>query len=139
MKAIIAIFVALVSCALAIKEFNPNKTPIDPLTVHNNLNKTENPYGWVMYKQCDSRWGGQQLGSCSATICSAGCAMSSVAMILATRGVSVDPSSFNSWLDGNGGYESGCGIIWSTADKFGKTAFQGLENASYDAICTSRS
>ena len=34
--------------------------------------------GWVMYKQCDGAWANQQLGYCDLTICSAGCAMSSV-------------------------------------------------------------
>ena len=49
------------------------------------LNSTSN--GWTLYKQCDSRWAGQELGNCgSETICSAGCAMSSVAMIVATKG-----------------------------------------------------
>jgi hypothetical protein len=43
--------------------------------------------GWVMYKQCDSRWAYQQLGWCvGLTICSHGCAMTSVAMMLATKG-----------------------------------------------------
>lgn len=32
-------------------------------------------FGWSMYKQCDSAWANQQLGSCSLTICQAGCAM----------------------------------------------------------------
>ena len=41
---------------------------------------------WVLYKQCDSQWANEKLGTCATqTICSAGCAMSSVAMILATR------------------------------------------------------
>ena len=31
--------------------------------------------GWVSYKQCDSAWANQQLGTCKLTICSAGCAM----------------------------------------------------------------
>jgi hypothetical protein len=33
------------------------------------------PNGWTMYKQCDSAWANNQLGSCSLTICQAGCAM----------------------------------------------------------------
>ena len=35
--------------------------------------------GWSMFKQCDSAWGGNRLGSCSLTICQAGCAMRCVA------------------------------------------------------------
>jgi hypothetical protein len=31
-----------------------------------------------MYKQCDGRWGGQELGTCAGTtICQSGCAMTS--------------------------------------------------------------
>ena len=51
------------------------------------LNKDVQSADWVMYKQCDSRWAYQQLGWCSGlTICTAGCAMSSAAMMLATKG-----------------------------------------------------
>ena len=64
-------------------------------------------YGWTEYKQCDSRWSNEQLGTCSSTtICSAGCAMSSVAMILNTKGCKHDPSSLNSWLKSHGGIKS---------------------------------
>jgi len=62
--------------------------------------------------------------------------MSSVAMMLDTKGVSTNPGAFNSWLKANGGYESGCDIIWATADKYGKTTFQGQEVASESSICT---
>jgi hypothetical protein len=91
---------------------------------------------WVYYSQCDSRWAYQELGSCSQyTICSAGCAMSSVAMMLATKGVSVDPSSLDIWLTNNGGYVYGCDIIWAMVDAFGATSFQGIEVADESAIC----
>lgn len=67
-------------------------------------NLTVSSYGWTEYKQCDSRWANEQLGTCSSTtICSAGCAMSSVAMILATKGCSYTPSTLNSWLKSHSG------------------------------------
>lgn len=87
-------------------------------------------YGWVSYKQCDSAWANQQLGYCSLTICSAGCAMrlfylflliiflifvyfcSSVAMILSTKGAWQNPGQLDSWLTQNGGYANGCDIYW---------------------------
>ena len=48
------------------------------------------------------------LGWCSGvSICNAGCAMTSTAMILATRGVSIDPGSLDEWLSYNGGYYDG--------------------------------
>jgi hypothetical protein len=40
----------------------------------------------LRFKQCGESWSGDELGTCSQTICSAGCAMSSVAMILNSRG-----------------------------------------------------
>lgn len=98
-------------------------------------NETVKSYGWTEYKQCDSRWANDQLGYCSETICSAGCAMTSVAMILQTKGASNDPHTLNSWLKSNGGYASGCNIIWASVDAFGVTAFQGIEQASESAIC----
>jgi hypothetical protein len=70
------------------------------------LNTTS--HGWTEYKQCDSRWGSQQLGTCGGTtICSAGCAMSSVAMIIATKGGNYNPGNLDSWLTSNGGYSGG--------------------------------
>ncbi|EGD79723.1 hypothetical protein PTSG_10707 [Salpingoeca rosetta] len=109
----------------------------DPVTMHLH-NETAPPQpncpGWTLYKQCDSRWGGDRLGTSGNTICSAGCAMSSVAMLLHTRGVSVDPGSLNNWLIHNGGYASGDLIVWSAVDKFGKTSYQGIENPSINAV-----
>ena len=100
------------------------------------LNGTDKSYGWVEYKQCDSRWASQQLGWCEGTsICNAGCAMSSMAMMLATRGVGVDPSSLDIWLSDNGGYYNGCELLWGYADAFGVTSFQGKEQADEESIC----
>ncbi len=49
----------------------------------------------------------QELGTGGDTICQAGCAMSSVAMLLTTRGRGYNPGTLNSWLKGNGGYTQG--------------------------------
>jgi hypothetical protein len=100
----------------------------------NGLNTTSQG-GWVMYKQCDGRWANQQLGTCSDTICSAGCAMTSVAMMLATKGAGKDPSSLDSWLTQNGGYSSGCLINWASVDRLGYTKYQGKESPSESEIC----
>jgi len=67
------------------------------------------------YNQCNSTWGGNligQPGHCSETICSVGCALTSVAMVLRYLGDNVDPGSLNAWLRNHGGY-SGCLIYWS--------------------------
>lgn len=93
--------------------------------------------GWVSYKQCDSRWANQQLGTCYATtICSAGCAMTSVAMMLKTKGVNIDPGSLDVWLTNNGGYASGCNIYWGKVDAFGVTTYMGQQYANENEICT---
>lgn len=104
--------------------------------IYSNATLLGDSHGWTSYKQCDSRWANQQLGTCALTICSAGCAMSSVAMILATKGAGQNPGSFDSWLTKNGGYANGCDIIWSKADAFGVTHFQGIETANESEICT---
>ncbi|EGD79724.1 hypothetical protein PTSG_10708 [Salpingoeca rosetta] len=109
-----------------------------PMHLHNS-NATIGPQpncpGWTMFKQCDSRWGGDRLGtSPSDTICTAGCAMSSVAMLLHTRGLGLDPGSLNNWLINNGGYESGDLILWGSVDKLGKTSFQGLEKPALSDV-----
>jgi hypothetical protein len=93
-------------------------------------------HGWTEYKQCDSRWSSQKLGTCSQTICSAGCAMSSVAMIIATRGGNYNPSTLNSWLEKHGGYANGCNIYWGAVDALGHTKYQSMETASESAICS---
>ena len=79
---------------------------------------------YPLYKQCDSRWGSDRLGTSSNTICSAGCLMSSVSMVLADCGKTVDgttstPKSLNVWLRNNGGYASGDLFVWGSVTKFG--------------------
>merc|ERR1711974_91150 len=82
------------------------------------------PCSWTLYKQCDSRWASHELGTGSDTICEAGCAMSDVSMILASRKESVggktsDPLTLNDWLDKNGGFADGDLIVWDAVAKLG--------------------
>eukprot|EP01102_Stenamoeba_stenopodia_P022260 TRINITY_DN9207_c0_g1_i1.p1 TRINITY_DN9207_c0_g1~~TRINITY_DN9207_c0_g1_i1.p1 ORF type:complete len:231 (+),score=45.05 TRINITY_DN9207_c0_g1_i1:82-693(+) len=85
---------------------------------------------WVLYKQCDDAWGSDPLGTSSYdTICSAGCAMSSVSMILATDSTSVagntaNPGSLNKWLTGNNGYVDTDLIIWNSVASLGGVSMQ---------------
>ena len=79
---------------------------------------------YPIYKQCDSRWGSDQLGTSSATICSAGCLMSSVSMVLADCGKSIGgavatPRTLNTWLRNNGGYVQGNLFVWAAVNNFG--------------------
>jgi len=105
-----------------------------PPTAEVHFNSTGS---WSLFKQCDPAWGSQELGTCAGeTICSAGCAMSSVAMMLATKGIGTNPGVLDAWLTQNGGYASGCLIVWAAVDAFGVTSFQGMEQADESAICS---
>lgn len=64
-------------------------------------------YNYPMYKQCDSAWANDKLGTSSKTICQAGCLMSSAAMALTGFGKSYNPHTLNIWLNNNGGYARG--------------------------------
>jgi len=107
----------------------PNAELIEPV----NITSAE---GFVLFKQCDSRWGSERLGTCSLSVCQAGCAMSSVAMLLVTRGWSGTPGTLDTWLTNNGGYANGCDLYWGSVDKLGHTHCMGFETASYADVCT---
>lgn len=84
------------------------------------------------YKQCDARWGSNLLAQGPKTICQIGCAMTSVAMILADRGVVingklVDPGSLNDWMNKNEGY-SGNLIIWGSVNDLSSCKYMGKKN-----------
>jgi hypothetical protein len=74
---------------------------------------------YPLYKQCDSRWANEQLGTSSNTICSAGCLMSSAAMALSAIGSSYNPSTLNTWLKGHGGYVSQDLFVWASINPLG--------------------
>lgn len=70
----------------------------------------------AFFSQRDSRWSGNQLGTCSGTtIGSAGCAISAIAMAGARSVTNFNPASLNTYLTNNLGYASGCLVIWSAA------------------------
>ena len=75
-----------------------------------------------LYKQCDSRWGSNGLGS-SSTICAVGCLMCSVSYDMAGAGKTINgqtatPAVLNSYHNTNGGY-SGNLYVWGAVEKFG--------------------
>ncbi len=79
---------------------------------------------YPLYKQSDGRWGSDQLGTSRDTICSAGCLMSSVSMVVSDCGRSVSgqaatPKTLNAWLRNNGGYVSGDLFVWGSVSAFG--------------------
>lgn len=76
-------------------------------------------HNYVFYKQCNTSWGEDRMGVDGPgqrnTICNEGCAMSCVAMVMATLGVReadgelVTPGTFNKWLVDNKGYHCDAG------------------------------
>ena len=87
--------------------------------------------------QCDSKWGSNQLGTCSGTtICSAGCAITSVSMYCAARGWGGNPAKMNEYLRKNGGYSGGCNIYWAAPNKPCGISFQAVETPTYSTVCS---
>jgi hypothetical protein len=88
---------------------------------------------YPMYKQCDSRWGSEQLGTSSNTICKAGCLMSSVSMALSGIGKNFNPGTLNTWLKGHGGYVSGDLFVWGSVNSLGLSYVGKVSNSGIQA------
>ncbi len=87
-----------------------------------------------LYRQGDPRWGGRILGD-DSTISSAGCALTSTAMVLSKlSGRKIDPGELDRYLDRNHGY-AGDAIEWSTAARMigGSAAAPGWSFGTVDA------
>jgi hypothetical protein len=85
---------------------------------------------YPLYKQCDSKWGNDQLGTSSNTICKAGCLMSSVSMALSGIGKNYNPGTLNTWLKGHGGYVSGDLFVWGSVNSLGLSYVGKVANAN---------
>ena len=69
-----------------------------------------------LFRQNDPKWGKDQLGpSEDDTIGSAGCAISSAAMVLASYGIDTDPQRLNKFLVENDGYTPQAWLKWEGA------------------------
>jgi hypothetical protein len=78
--------------------------------------------------QQEAAWAGAQLGTAAGeSIGSAGCAITSVTMMLRYYGVHTDPGAFNAWLTANGGYAYDDQLIWDAVTSYtgGRVAFSG--------------
>ena len=87
--------------------------------------------------QQDGTWSGAPLGtSPTDTIASAGCAITSVAMLLRYYGVDTDPGALNSWLTVNGGYAFDDGLIWNAVTSYtgSRVAFSAWTGADIGLI-----
>lgn len=102
----------------------------------------------IAYQQCGESWSADpmgQAGVCPETICSTGCVVTSVAMLLswqANQPGTPDPGGLNDWLQANGGY-LGCLPFWGIMGDFDgsgigvewveKVSFAGDDWAALDA------
>lgn len=73
------------------------------------------------FTQFDCAWGSRSLGTASRTLAQAGCAITSVAMVLKFYGREMDPGKLDAYLDSHSGY-SGNSVVWATALKAGEKA-----------------
>ena len=87
--------------------------------------------------QQDAAWAGAPLGtSPTESIASAGCAITSVTMMLRYYGMNTDPGAFNAWLTANGGYAYDDQLIWDAVTRYseGRVGFSGWLGADLGAI-----
>lgn len=70
------------------------------------------------FSQNNPAWKKDKVGTCPneiGGITGVGCAVTSLAMLLASKGVDVTPKSLNIWLSENDGYINGCQVSWKKA------------------------
>lgn len=67
------------------------------------------------FLQGDPRWGGDQLGPTEDSLASAGCAVTSAAMVLAGYGVDTDPGKLNAFVQSCSGYTPQGWLYWEKA------------------------
>jgi hypothetical protein len=77
--------------------------------------------------QQEGAWASSYLGTSPESIGLAGCAITSVAMMLRYYGINTDPGAFNAWLTANGGYADDDQLIWDAVTRYtgGRVAFSG--------------
>ncbi|HEY5536461.1 MAG TPA: C39 family peptidase [Ignavibacteria bacterium] len=84
------------------------------------------------YLQCGQSWSGSQLGTCTgSTICSDGCAITCMAMLLKTNGVNVNPGQLNTYLTNNNGYSGDCLLIWDKGARYPGSSITFNGSAAY--------
>ncbi len=72
------------------------------------------------FRQADPRWHADALGNTKDTLGSAGCAVSSAAMVLKWYGVDTDPGRLNAYLTAHQGYVGDGWIVWEKAAELGR-------------------
>ncbi|MDQ6880132.1 MAG: C39 family peptidase [Candidatus Dormibacteraeota bacterium] len=87
--------------------------------------------------QRDQSWASLPLGtSMTETIGSSGCVISSVAMLLGSYGVKLDPAQVNSWLTANAGYVGDDNFLWGEVAPLsgGRVSFDGWYGADLEIV-----
>ena len=67
------------------------------------------------YRQGDPQWRHDLLGPTQDTLGAAGCAITSVAMVMSYYGITTDPQQLNNFLNGNEGYTPQGWVYWEKA------------------------
>jgi hypothetical protein len=76
-----------------------------------------------VFRQSDPLWANDSLGpSTIDTLGSAGCAVASCAMVLASYGIDTDPQRLNDFLKGNNGFTPEAWLKWEVAARCAPTA-----------------
>lgn len=84
------------------------------------------------YLQCGQSWSSSQIGTCTnSTICTDGCAITCMAMLLKTNGVNVNPGTLNTYLTNNNGYSGGCLLIWDKGAGYPGSSISFTGSAAY--------
>lgn len=89
------------------------------------------------FRQGDPQWAQDPLGpSATDTLGSAGCAVASCAMVLASYGIDTDPRRLNDFLGNNNGFTPQAWLIWEVAAMLGpeKVKFAYENDPSYQLI-----
>ena len=68
-----------------------------------------------IFRQADDRWGKDHLGNTPSSLAAEGCAVASVAMVLASYGADIDPGRLNKLVTDADGYEGAGWLKWETA------------------------
>jgi len=88
----------------------------------------------VLWGQADPRWSGIHLGTSSATMGSAGCAVAAVSMIASYYGSTKNPGQICQSLNGNGGLTWQGWIVWGSVPSAAGGTIQYAGHVNYPGI-----
>lgn len=110
-------------------EYNGPTASIEAVEERANLQAATGEYR--SWKQYDSRWSSQRLGSSSDTMAASGCLITAIATLMVHSGCvdenGVDPGKLCTYLSNNGGFTSNGELYWGKVDG----AVEGFSLASW--------